>query len=274
VTTAIVLWSSTTGDVVLRSADNSEVAAVQSTTIYLNPLPAVTPAVPLDIVLVSGTSADVVLKPASTVWSGETSNGNVILYKILGPTTSGSSGAASYSLSGGARAYAYSGVNAGFIVGRNLAGAAGAYSFTGQDGVLSYTPGASAVSYSLSGDAGAYSLQGLAGVFAYSGDVPLKAGGDDAFHPGWNKAAWKKKQKREEAITETIEATYRKLIGVEPAPVVVAGLKAEIRKTPEVAHIDYTQEMRLIEWLSAQIAQVKQQHLDELDDEETLLLLL
>lgn len=102
-----------------------------------------------------------------------------------------------------------------------------------------------------------------------------KVGGDDVpRHTGWNKAAWKKKQKREEAITETIESTYRKLIGVEPAPVVVAELKAEIRKTPEIAQIDYTQEMRLIEWLSAQIDQVRQRHLDELDDEEAILLLL
>ena len=101
-----------------------------------------------------------------------------------------------------------------------------------------------------------------------------KVGGDSA-DTGWNKSAWKKKQQREEAIAQTIEATYLKLVGVEPAQQVVAEIKAEVRKDERVAKLDYTQELRLVEWLSAQINAIRRkQYLDELDDEEAILLLL
>jgi len=115
------------------------------------------------------------------------------------------------------------------------------------------------------------------GLLSVVEEQATRSGGDDAFHkhPGWNKAAWKRKQKREDAIEQTIEATYRSILGIAPAPVVVAELKAEIRKSEEIARLDYTQEMKLIEWLSAQISAVQQKrYLDELDDEEALLLLI
>jgi len=100
-----------------------------------------------------------------------------------------------------------------------------------------------------------------------------KEGGDDS--PGWNKAAWKRKRAREQAITETIEATYQRLMGVEPLPAVVAEIKAEVRKDEVLATLDYTQELKLVGWLSAQINEMRrQQDRDELDDEEALLLLI
>lgn len=103
--------------------------------------------------------------------------------------------------------------------------------------------------------------------------VEVKHGGDDAYHRGWDKAAWKKKQKRDELITETIEATYRKLMGIEPEPEVVAVLKKEAKQSK--VEQDYTKELQFIEWLSEQIAAIQEKrHLEELDDEETLLLLL
>lgn len=111
------------------------------------------------------------------------------------------------------------------------------------------------------------------------GITTSKAGGDDAFHHvGWSKKAWQKKQQREELIAETIAQTYRKLIGEEPEPEVVKTLKAEIPKSPIVENkksLDYTQEAQFINWLSQQVEAIKQQrYLAELDDEETLLLLL
>lgn len=102
----------------------------------------------------------------------------------------------------------------------------------------------------------------------------VKHGGDDAYHhTGWDKAAWKKKHKREELITETIEATYRKLMGIEPEPEVVAVLKKEAKQSK--VEQDYTKELQFIEWLSEQISAIQQKrYLEELDDEEALLLLL
>jgi len=64
-------------------------------------------------------------------------------------------------------------------------------------------------------------------------------------------------------------------MGVEPLPAVVAEIKAEVRKDEVLATLDYTQEMKLVGWLSAQINEMRrQQDRDELDDEEALLLLI
>ena len=60
--------------------------------------------------------------------------------------------------------------------------------------------------------------------------VPTIIGGDDAFHKhiGWDRKAWKKRQKREEALLETITNTYLKLIGKEPQREEVIEIKAKI----------------------------------------------
>ncbi len=104
-----------------------------------------------------------------------------------------------------------------------------------------------------------------------------KAGGDDAFHPykhiGWNKEVWKKKQLRDNAINATIEETYKQIMGIAPEPVVVSEIKKEAQE--EIKRIDYTQERKFIEWLTAEIANIRNiQQEFENDDEEAILLLL
>jgi hypothetical protein len=106
-----------------------------------------------------------------------------------------------------------------------------------------------------------------------------KVGGDDAFHEhkhqGWNKRAWKRQKDREDAIAETIEATYRRIMGIAPDPVVVAEIR---RETPtQLAAPDYTQYGEFVAWLEGQIAEAEKYRADiesELDDEEALLLLI
>lgn len=104
-------------------------------------------------------------------------------------------------------------------------------------------------------------------VFALSGSVAASAdekiGGDDAFHHGWDREAWKRRKSREDAIVRTIEETYQRLMGIAPAPAVVAKVRAE---TPKELR-DYTKELEFTQWLSDQIAA-------ELDDEEAILLLI
>lgn len=109
--------------------------------------------------------------------------------------------------------------------------------------------------------------------------APEKVGGDDAFHPGWDKEAWKKKHQQEEALTETIQATYNRILGIEPNPILIEQIKEEIKEAPleaqKAATFDY---LSVAEWLSIQenvVAQIIEKRLqDEADDEEALLLLL
>jgi hypothetical protein len=107
--------------------------------------------------------------------------------------------------------------------------------------------------------------------------TPTKLGGDDAFHhnkhTGWNKKTWQKKQLREDAIESTIEATYQQLMGFVPAPAVVAEIKREAKA--EIHRIDYTQERKFIDWLSAEIQSIRDIQSDiEDDDEEAMMLLM
>jgi hypothetical protein len=148
--------------------------------------------------------------------------------------------------------------------------APGAYVYTGQT-VTDVKTGA--VVYADSLNPGAYLIAGqdLADALV---QTPTRRGGDDAFrNPGWSKQAWKKKSQREEAIEDTIEATYQRIMGIVPAPAVVAEIKREAKV--EIPRIDYTQETKFIEWLSAEIADIKaiQQELDD-DDEEAMMLLM
>ena len=123
-------------------------------------------------------------------------------------------------------------------------------------------------------------------IYGANGSVvaPTITGGDDGWHDhrkhqGWNKKAWKRAQERENAITATIEATYQRMMGIAPNPVVVA----EIRKAapPSLAKPDYSQYFEFVAWLDGQIAlaerfraEAKAAEDAELDDEEALLLLI
>ena len=150
---------------------------------------------------------------------------------------------------------------------------AGAYSISGKDITDVVTTGGGTVAYADALSAGAYVIAGMSLVDVLA-QPPTKHGGDDAFHhTGWNKEDWKRKQLREDAIEGTIEATYQRLMGIAPAPSIVAEIKREARA--EIQRIDYTQERKFIEWLSSEIASIKaiQQDLDN-DDEEAIMLLL
>ena len=107
---------------------------------------------------------------------------------------------------------------------------------------------------------------------------PTKVGGDDAFHKGWNKKAWKKKQVQEAALEATIQATYNRIMGIEPDAEEVKEIAAEVAEKAPVeaikpATVDYS---GVVEWLATQekiVAQILAQRQEE-DDEEALLMLL
>ena len=101
--------------------------------------------------------------------------------------------------------------------------------------------------------------------------------GDD--YPGWDKKAWKKQKKREDALEETIVRAYQKIHGIEPTQTLVKKVarvvKQEVKETKEQFE-DYS---GVISWLQAQEAFVNQylRNLElqrEMDDEESILLLM
>lgn len=193
--------------------------------------------------------------------------------------------AGSYSLSGGsaslvvarkitanAGTYSLVGGTAVLKAGRNLTALAGSYSVVGESATLTKTA-AGGINYSLTALAGTYLLTGGSATLDWV-VAPTKAGGDD--YPGWNRAAWKKKKSREDAIDATIEATYRKVMGLEPDPVVVAEVKQKI-SSAEVKEITkpygWEQEARFLAWVQEQILAVQKRQQED-DDEEALLLLI
>jgi len=101
-----------------------------------------------------------------------------------------------------------------------------------------------------------------------------KVGGDSALDQGWDKQAWARKKKKEDALDQTIVETYERIIGIAPTSQVVAEVAREaISVDPERPQIDYS---GLAEWLQAQetiVAQIIARRQEE-DDEEALLLLL
>ena len=210
--------------------------------------------------------------------AGRALTANAGSYSLTGgaATLTKTTGTVAYSLTGNAGAYSLTGGSAVLKVGRTLSANAGAYSLTGGDAVLTKT---GITAYALTALAGSYLITGGDAVLTISSATD-KVGGDDAFHQGWDKEAWKKKQKREDALAETIEATYRKIMGIEPDPVVVEAIAEEVHQESPVeakkpATFDYS---GVAEWLQAQeaiVAQIVAKRLeDELDDEEALLLLL
>jgi len=177
--------------------------------------------------------------------------------------------AGGYEITADAGSYTVNGVAAGVAVGKVLTCASGEYTYSGVAATVSKTKVIEAL-------AGEYVVSGKSAQIEYVG-ASSKNGGDDAFHhckhTGWNKQAWQKKQLRDNAINATIEETYKQIIGVEPDPIIVAEIKQEARE--EIKRIDYTQERRFIEWLTAEIANIRNlQQEYENDDEEAILLLL
>lgn len=110
--------------------------------------------------------------------------------------------------------------------------------------------------------------------------VSDRNGGDDAFHhplkhTGWNKKEWQRKHKREEALEQTILATYQKITGEEPAPIVVQEVVREaIAIQPQPERFDYSS---VSEWLAMQeiiVARIIEKRRQDDEDESILLLMM
>lgn len=103
--------------------------------------------------------------------------------------------------------------------------------------------------------------------------------GDDAFHPhkhrGWDRAAWLKKQKREEALEETVREVYARLTGGDPAPAVVVREVAQeaYQEAPKPSTFDYSGIAAWIQFQEGLIADLLARRREE-DDEEAILLLM
>ncbi len=101
--------------------------------------------------------------------------------------------------------------------------------------------------------------------------------GDD--HPGWDKKAWKKQKKKEEALEQTIVRAYQKLHGIEPTQTFVKKVAKEVKAEIQVTKEQFEDYSGVIAWLQAQEAFVneylrKLELQREMDDEEAILLLM
>jgi len=109
-------------------------------------------------------------------------------------------------------------------------------------------------------------------------DTPFALGqGDD--YPGWNKKAWKKRKTQEDALEQTIEETYKKVMGIAPTQTFVSKAKKEIKQQVVETRREFEDYSQVISWLQTQqilvdkyIRELALQR--EIDDEETLLLLM
>jgi len=101
--------------------------------------------------------------------------------------------------------------------------------------------------------------------------------GDD--YPGWDKKAWKKRRTQEDALEQTIEETYKKVMGIAPTQTFVAKAKKEIKKQVVETKREFEDYSQVISWLQTQqmlvdkyINELSLQR--EIDDEEAFLLLM
>lgn len=174
-----------------------------------------------------------------------------------------------YTITCNAGSYALTGQNSAIAVGRLIAANAGSYSLSGQNATISYTPIAG---YTITCDSGAYSIAGQNAAISYEA-INQKHGGDDAFHKGWDKKAWLKKQKAEELIEATIKKEYRKILGIEPEQAEVKEIAISVEEAPTYDFVDYS---GVSEWLQAQEFAIQSliARMAEEEDEETLLMLL
>lgn len=108
-------------------------------------------------------------------------------------------------------------------------------------------------------------------------DVFSLGQGDD--YPGWDKKAWKKRKTQEDALEQTIEETYKKVMGIAPTQTFVAKAKKEIKQQVVETKREFEDYSQVISWLQTQQMLVDK-YINELllqreiDDEETLLLLM
>ena len=101
--------------------------------------------------------------------------------------------------------------------------------------------------------------------------------GDD--YPGWDKKAWKKRKTQEDALEQTIEDTYKKVMGIAPTQTFVAKAKKEIKQQVVEAKREFEDYSQVISWLQTQQMLVDKyiyeiQLKREMDDEEAILLLM
>lgn len=101
--------------------------------------------------------------------------------------------------------------------------------------------------------------------------------GDD--YPGWDKKAWKKRKTQEDSLEQTIEETYKKVMGIAPTQTFVVKAKKEIKRQVVETKRDFEDYSQVISWLQTQqilvdkyIRELNFQR--ETDDEETILLLM
>ena len=94
-------------------------------------------------------------------------------------------------------------------------------------------------------------------------------------HPGWNRKAWLKKKEREDALEETIRSQWKKLTGQEPEQYVVETASVLATKQEESSNATFISfnawqayQFNVLESILAEI------HMQEMDDEETLLMLI
>jgi len=109
-------------------------------------------------------------------------------------------------------------------------------------------------------------------------DAPFALGqGDD--YPGWDKKAWKKRRTQEDALGQTIEETYKKVMGIAPTQTFVNKAKKEINRQVVETKREFEDYSQVISWLQTQRMLVDK-YINELllqreiDDEETFLLLM
>jgi hypothetical protein len=111
-----------------------------------------------------------------------------------------------------------------------------------------------------------------------SASVPgTKHGGDDAYHPGWDKAKWQREQEKEQAVLDTIAKEYARLTGGQVEPIENESLPVAIENSGTIEKQNNKLDsgfISLIESANVQISTINARLLEEADDEEALILLL
>ena len=179
-----------------------------------------------------------------------------------------------YALSGSFGSYIYIGQNATLIPKHNyvLAGQAGNYSYTGQSATLTYTAGAVTQNYTLIGNTGSYTFTGNTAVLNYHSNVIVEIVSRGGFK---TKSKVKKSERPdvEKAITDAID----KVIGKPIAPIEKEIVRIKPNKSVKTEFIDQINELVLkaeIDLLSAHLEEISRLKEAEIDDEESILLLL
>ena len=179
-----------------------------------------------------------------------------------------------YALSGNSGVYTYTGQSATLVPKHNyvLAGQAGNYNYTGQSATLTYTAGAVTQNYTLIGDTGSYTFTGNTAVLDYHSNAIVEIVSRGGFK---TKSKVKKSERLdvEKAITDAID----KVIGKPIAPIEKEIVRIKPNKSVKTEFIDQINELVLkaeIDLLSAHLEEISRLKEAEIDDEESILLLL